>query len=174
MDRLEQLLGRIDRRIIYLGLVIFTLVTLIRQWDLPAPVSQPARSFYETIEKVPKGQVVMIGIDWDAGTQPESRPQMLALARHLVRRGTKCAMISVGYPPSPQLSQDVFEQAIEDEKRLNPAVDYQYGRDWVNMGYKELTRPWLLAFVQEPLSQVKADWKNRPLSDTLMREANRF
>ena len=40
METLERLLGRIDRRLVYLGLVIFTLVPLVEQWNLPTPSSQ--------------------------------------------------------------------------------------------------------------------------------------
>ena len=53
METLERLLGRIDRRLVYLGLVIFTLVPLVKQWNLPTPSSQPVESLYEAIEKVP-------------------------------------------------------------------------------------------------------------------------
>jgi hypothetical protein len=165
---LVSLLGRIDRRILYLGLAIFTLVPMVLQWDLPAPVSQPVQSLYDTVAQVPADGVVVLGTDWDAGTQAENRPQMVALVRHLLRRRLKFAMISVGYPQSPQLSQDVVDEAIREETRLDPGLDFRYGRDYVNLGYKELTRPWLLAFIQDTPAQVRADWKNRPLSETFM------
>jgi len=168
VESLERLLGRIDRRLVYLGLVIFTLVPLVKQWNLPTPTSQPVQSLYDTIEKMPRDKIAVLGIDWDAGTQPESRPQMLALTRHLVRRGIKFAMIAVGYPQSPQLSQDVVDEAITAEKKLNPALDFRYGRDYVNLGYKALTRPWLLSFVTDTLGTVGSDWKNQPLSQTFM------
>jgi len=174
VETLERLLGRIDRRLVYLGLVIFTLVPLVEQWNLPTPSSQPVESLYEAIEKVPPDKIAMLGIDWDAGTQPESRPQMLAITRHLVRRGVKFGMISVGYPQSPQLSQDVVEEAIAAEKKLNPALDFRYGRDFVNLGYKALTRAWLLSFVQDTLGTVRADWKNEPLSGTMMSGVTRW
>jgi hypothetical protein len=171
MDRFERLLGRLDRRLVYLGLFVFTLVPLVLQWDLPTPGSKPVRDLYEVIETLPKEKIVFIGIEWDAGTQPESRPQMLAMARHMIRRGIRFAMLSVGYPQSPQLSHDVVEEAV----RLEKAEDrFQYGRDWVNLGYKELTRPWLLAFVQDPRNQIKADWKQRPLSETFLAQLSGF
>ena len=65
METLERLLGRIDRRLVYLGLVIFTLVPLVEQWNLPTPSSQPVESLYEAIEKVPPDKIAMLGIDWD-------------------------------------------------------------------------------------------------------------
>lgn len=174
MEALENMLGRVDRRVVYLGLFIFTLLPLVFQWSLPIPGSQPVQNLYDAIEKLPPGKVAFIGIEWDAGTQPESRPQMVALARHLIRRGVRFAMLSVGYPQAPQLSHEAVEEALQLEKQLNPGLDFEYGRDWVNLGYKELTRPWLLAFVQDPTAQVKADWKQRPLSDTLMASARGF
>ena len=42
-------------------------------------------------------------------------------------------MISVGSPQSPQLSQDVVEEAIAAEKKLDPTLDFRYGRDFVNL-----------------------------------------
>jgi hypothetical protein len=174
VDALERLLGRIDRRLVYLGLAVFTLVPLWRQWNFPLQISGPVQSLYGTIEAVPRDKVVVLGTDWDSGTQPESRPQTMALARHLIRRQLKFAMISVGYQQSPQLSQDVVEAALREEKKLNPALDFKYGRDWVNLGYKELTRPWLLSFTNDLHAQVNADWKNKPLGETFLREVDRW
>ncbi len=174
MDALERMLGRIDRRLVYLGLAVFTLVPLVRQWDLPTIASQPVKNLYEMLDTVPPGKVVAFGIDWDAGTQPESRPQMLGMTRHLIRKNQKFFMISIGYPTSPQLSNDVVEEAVAEEKKRNPALDFQYGRDWVNLGYKEFTLPWLRGFTQDIQGQVQRDWKNRPLSDTFLAKVHRW
>lgn len=161
-NRLEEVLGRLDRRIVYLGLPLLTLLPLVFRWSLPLYVTEPARKLYAAIEALPQDKLVIVSSDWDAGTQAESRPQMIAIIRHLIRRNIKFALISISYPTSPQLGQDAVERAI----RLEGAeTRYVYGRDWVNFGYRVLDEPWLRSFASDIASAVKTDWNSKPLSE---------
>lgn len=159
-SRLERIIGRLDRRVVYLGLLVLTLLPLVFKWSLPLYVTQPPKRLQETIEALPPEKLVLISSDWDAGSQAESRPQLVAVARHLIRRGIKIAVLSIGYPTSPQLSHDAIEQAI----RLEGAQDrYRYGTEWVNLGYKFPDDPWLRSFTND-FSTIKEDWESQPLS----------
>src|SRR5438128_2121916 len=99
--RLEQLLGRMDRGLTYLGLFLITLAPLIGGWKLPLYVTEPPRKLQETIEALPTDRLVLIASDWDAGTQAENRPQLVAIVRHLIRRGVKFAILSINSAQSP-------------------------------------------------------------------------
>jgi hypothetical protein len=160
-SRWDEWIGRIDRRLVYLGLFLFTLTPLAAKWSLPLTVSEPPKKMQEAIEALPPDRVVFITSDWDAGTQAENRPQLMAIIRHLLRRKLKFVLMSVGSPTGPQLAQTVAEQAIEKEKLTG---QWQYGKDWVNLGYKIANAPWLRSFSRSIQETMKQDWKNQPIS----------
>jgi hypothetical protein len=157
--RWEQLIGGIDRRLVYLGLFLVTLAPLVGKWALPLYVTDPPRALARTIEQLPQDRLVFIASNWDAGSQAENRPQMTALVRHLIRRNLKFAIISIGYPTSPQLAQAAVEQAILAE---NARGRWNYGAQWVNLGYKIASAPWLRTFTNDISQAVSADWKGTP------------
>lgn len=158
---LEQLVGRIDRRIVYLGLFILTLAPLVGRWSLPLYVTDPPRMLYRTIEALPTDKLVFISSDWDAGSQAECQPQLVAIARHLIRRNLNFAIISIGYPTSPQLAQAAVQRAID----LEGARDrWKYGEQWVNLGYRINEDAWLRSFTTSIPQAVTADMTNTPVA----------
>jgi hypothetical protein len=155
-SRWEQVIGRIDRRVMYLGLFLITLAPLVGRWSLPLYITPPPKQLQRTIAALPKEKLVFIASNWDAGTQAENRPQLIAIVRHLIRERLKFAVISIGSPNAPQLAQTAIEQAIRAE---GVADQWQYGREWVNLGYKLPNAPWLRSFVRDIPEAVKEDWK---------------
>jgi hypothetical protein len=158
---LEQLLGRIDRRLTYLGLFLITLAPLVGRWKLPLYVTEPPQMLRAAIEALPADKVVFITSNWDAGTQTENRPQLVAVARHLIRRGIKFAILSINSAQSPQLAQTAIEEAIRAE---GGDTRWQYGRDWVNLGFKIGEDAWLNSFSKDVSKMITEDWKAVPLS----------
>ncbi|MFN3649872.1 MAG: hypothetical protein ACK47B_09835 [Armatimonadota bacterium] len=168
----EDRIGRIDRRLVYCGLFLFTLIPLLLGVQLPLYVTRPTIMLWETIEALPQDRLVLISSNWDAGTQAETGPQLVAIARHLIRRNLRFAIFSIGYPTSPQLAQTAVEQAILLEGARDTWV---YGEDWINMGYKQPELPWLRAFAADIRSGYTTDWKGVPLdSFALMQGVRRF
>jgi hypothetical protein len=168
--RLQNLLGRLDRRIVYLGLFVLTLLPLVGGWSLPLYVTEPPQLFYRTIEELPTDRIVFITSNWDAGSQAENRPQMIAILRHLIRRGIRFVNISVAYPTSPQLADTAILEAI----RLEGAA-WEYGRDWANLGYKAMEDPWLRSFTSSIPSAVTEDLRGTPLAQIpIMQGVQRF
>ena len=163
---LERLIGNIDRRLVYLGLFLMTLVPLVLRPPMPLYVTDPPRKLYQTIEELPQDKVVLLSSDWDAGSQAENLPQLVSVARHLIRRNLKVAILSIGYPASPQLSQTGMEQAIREEGAQDR---YRYGEQWVNLGYKLPEPAWLRSFANNVPDAVKDEWLgNKPVSQIPM------
>lgn len=160
--QIERLLGRLDRRVVYLGLLVLTLLPLVFRWKLPLYVTEPAEKLHQTIEALPTDKLVIVSSDWDAGTQAESRPQMIAVIRHLIRRNLKFVLITISYPTSPQLGQDAVNEAI----RLEGAESrYTYGKEWANLGYRVTDDPWLRSFASDISGAFKADLNGKPLAE---------
>lgn len=141
---LAQLLLRVDRRVVYALLVlcmaapiIYTKVTH-QPIRLPVHVFDDTRGLYDTIEALPTDAVVLVMCDWGPGSKGENWPQTEAVIHHLLRRGVKFAIMGVD-PVGPTLGQEMAE-------RIAARYSREYGRDWVNFGFKPLTDPALLSF----------------------------
>jgi len=166
------MLGRIDRRVIYVGLFLVTLAPLVGKWALPLHLSEPPQRLHRTIESLPPEKLVLITSNWDAGSQAETRPQLVGITRHLIRRNLRFALISTAHPTSPQLANTAVEEAI----RLEQAESrYRYGEEWVNLGFKLPDEPWLRSFASSISGSVKEDVRGTPLeSIPLMQGVNTF
>jgi hypothetical protein len=164
--RWDQVLSRIDRRFVYAGLFLFTLLPFVTRLTLPTYVTPPARRFFETVEKLPADRVVFIASDWDAGTYAENEPQSIALYRHLMRRRLRFVVFSISTPTAPQMAQGALDRAIALEFGASgrAADGYpEYGVHYVNAGYKVRTRPWIRSLVQSPPDALGSDWKGTPV-----------
>jgi hypothetical protein len=169
---LDQRLGRLDRRLIYLGLFLVTLAPLVGKWALPLYVSRPPQLLYQAIESLPPDKLVLIGSNWEAGSQAENRPQLMAVARHLIRRNIPFAVIATAYPTSPQLAQTSIEEAIRLE---DAAGRWKYGEQWVNLGFKLPDDPWLRSFASSIPGALREDIRGTPLAEIpVMRGVRRF
>lgn len=165
----QEWVSAIDRRVIYLLLFLATLAPLVFQWHLPLYVTEDARNLHQVVESLPPNKIMVLSCNWDAGTQAENRPQTVALARHLLRRRIPFAVLSIGYPTSPQLAESAVEQAAREEGHGT------YGVDFCNWGYRRGTTPWLQALARNLPQTIGADWKGRPLAELpIMRGINTF
>jgi hypothetical protein len=162
----ERFITRIDRRYIYAGLFLFTLVPLVANLTLPLYVTPPAQSFYQSIEDLPLDRVVFVSSNWDAGTYAESEPQIIAIFRHLLRRRMRFVIFSVGYPNSPQLAQNALDTAVNQELPGRAPGDYPvYGVDYINSGFKVRNAPWVRSLVRDPAAALGADWKGKNIRE---------
>ncbi len=147
----------IDRRIIYLCVAIAIALPFIYPIHLPVIATLPVLRFYEAVEKVPKGKVVLIAADFDTGTEGENGPQVQAVLEHLMRRRIPFIILGTAIQ-GPELVQSYAE-------RLAAKYGYQYGRDFVNLGYLPGGQPALERFCRSIWQTKPTDYKQRPLTE---------
>lgn len=122
-------LRNLDRRWIFLGVGALVITPLLFGFHI-APVlpSHRAKGFYDAIERLPEGSLVLLAGDYDPGTSAENYPMALAAARHLMRKNLKIIGVEL-YPAGPPLMDQVLRIAGE-EYHKKADVDY------ANLGYK--------------------------------------
>ncbi|MGQ9462389.1 MAG: hypothetical protein ACUVTP_05415 [Candidatus Fervidibacter sp.] len=166
MERLAQLLTQfqaIDRRIIYLCVAIAIALPFIVQIKLPVIPTMPVQKFYEAVDKVPKGKVVLIAADFDTGTEGENGPQVQAVLEHLMLKRVPFVIIGVAIQ-GPELVQSYAE-------KLAKKYGYKYGVDFVNLGYLPGGQLVLERFCRSVWQTKPSDYKQRPLTELpLMRK----
>jgi len=122
-------LRRLDRRWIFLAVALLVILPLLFSFHIaPVVPSNRARGFYDAIEKLPEGSVVLLSGDYDPGTAAENYPMHLAAARQLMRRNMRIIAMAL-YPAGPPLTDQVLRIAGREYNKKE-SVDY------VNLGYK--------------------------------------
>ncbi len=137
MRRIATLLQNIDRRVIYLLVLLSLLTPLIANFSLrPAPM-ETASSFFTTVEKLDPAatKLVLVAMDWGPSTQAENGSQTEVLLEHLMRRNIHFGLISLS-PTAGPLLESVPKKVIAKMTAENPEFRWNYGEDWVNFGFQ--------------------------------------
>jgi len=122
-------LSHLDRRIIYLIVLICAAVPLVIGARVELSVGPPVRSLYDAVDSLPPGSYVYLAADYDPGSLPELYPMNVAFVEHLFSKDVKIIAASL-WAPGPPLSQRVFDD-------IAPRYGKTYGEDYVNLGFKE-------------------------------------
>jgi hypothetical protein len=153
-------LQRIDRRILYLVLLLVVAIPTLYPVNVPSPVMPMSQALWETIDQTPKDKIVLLSSTWDRGTRGESQGQFDAIVEHLMARRIRF-MISSFVPPGPANAKRRIDV-------LAPKYDYQYGRDWISLGFQpsQSAPSFVKGMNVDIIGTVKLDSVNKkPLKD---------
>jgi len=116
-----------DRRWIFLavGLLVVGLYAFGPEASLP--VSEFVESYYETIEELPEGSIVMLSADFDPASAAELLPAYQATINHLLLRKMKVINVAT-WPAAPPYMEQQF-------RIITPDYGSEYGTGWVHMGF---------------------------------------
>lgn len=121
-------LARIDRRVIFLLLLLAVALPLLTKLDLPVTVGPQTNKVFDAIEEIPEGDYIMVSFDIEASSLPEVKPLAEAMIRHAFRRDLKIiglALFSEGTVIGYNLLSSV---ALEFGK--------EYGEDFIYLGFR--------------------------------------
>jgi hypothetical protein len=128
---------KLDRRIIYLLVLLALALPIIYQYSIKAARMKSAESLYEVIEGLEPGpgDFAFIALDFGPNTQGENRPQAEVVIEHLMRRRIPVVLFSQYALAEPFLN-DVPQRVVDRLEAENPGESWKYGRDWVNLGFR--------------------------------------
>ncbi len=155
----QKMLG-IDRRILYAILFVNIVLFLLLPVRLRAAITPPVQSFYDTIEALQPGDLVMVSSNWSASTLAENQPQLEAVLRHLMRKRVRFTMLSI-----EAQSRDISLRLAE---RVTQEGGYEYGRDWVHFGFNPNLTVYIKGMINDLPNTVKQDVRGTPISEIPM------
>lgn len=139
-------LQNIDRRIIYLLLVVVTLVPLLRPLNIPLQVSESTRAVYNIIEALdPVNDVVLLSFDYGPGSGIDIHSIPSAVVEHLVQRGIR--WVAVSFYPDGTLMADRIITGLEER-----GIELEYGVDYANLGFMAGDEAAIRTFALDALS----------------------
>jgi len=143
---------------------------------LPIRVSEPVRDAYNSIDRLQDGSVVMVSIDYDAGSEPEIQPMLLSILRHCFAKHHRVIMTgqwALGLPFGEIAMATVT--AERNRAARTPADSVLYGRDYVDLGYRPGQRALMVGLGREFRDFFAADYRNTPVDDLpLMRGVHNY
>jgi hypothetical protein len=162
-ERLE----RLDRRVIFGVVALLVLLPLLFPLKLPLSVSGPARNYYQAVENVPNGSIVVLAGDFDPASAPELVPMTRASVRHLFRKDCRIIALQLWEGGPPLVDAALHE--IGDE------LGKTYGVDYVNLGYKSGREAVMPSFGNSFSRTFPNDYSGTPVSRLpLMQQADNF
>jgi len=144
------------RRTLYLLLAAAIALPFFAKAVIPPVVGREARALYEAVESVPPNKIIVLSLEFEAGTIGENLPQTRALMNHMMKSGKRFAIMGFD-PMGPVFGQ---REAEDLAKRWNRP----YGKYWVNWGYKTAVVQTLKAMIRDIPGTMVTDHRGTPLS----------
>lgn len=147
----------IPREVLYGLLLIAFIIPMIKPVGFPVPVSPEVRKWYDTIDKLPAGSVIMIDFGYSGGGEPELGPMAVAVYHHVFKKGGLKAIAMSTAIEGPLL----WEKAIAE---VNPSqYGAQYGVDYIHIGYIAGTETAMAAVGKDLRATTSTDYKGDSL-----------
>lgn len=128
-DRTYAFLKTLDRRWIFLVMLLAVAIPILGGWRFPEEPSPMVQNVFDAIETLPAGSRVWMAYDYDPGAQGELHPMGMAFARHCALKGHKMYFATL-WPQGTVMVQDCINM-LERE-----FPDIEYGTDYVNLGFR--------------------------------------
>jgi len=158
-------LAALDRRIIFGVIFVAVAAPMIVPIGLVGEVSPGTRQFYELIEQLPEGSVIMLSFDCEASSWPEIGPVADAVVRHAMRR--KLRIVGTSFlSEGTALGFDLLT-------RLTKQTGMQYGTDWIYLGFRPQYIAAMLGMGESIQTEFPQDYTGRPLDSLPLSRAVR-
>jgi len=148
---------RIDRRIIFALIGLFTLVPLLFPIGLPIKGSPEVRAVYDYIESLPEGSVFLLSMDFDPASKPELEPQAISLLRHAFTRNLRVIVMTLWLPGTGLAEQTISSVAQDFGK--------EKGKDYVFLGFSPGASALIIAMGQDLYKAFPSDYYDTPTKE---------
>ncbi len=121
----------LDRRWIFLFVLLSAATPIVLPIGLPVTTSATTRSAFEYIESLRPGDYVCVSFDYGPSSAPENDPMAEAVMRHCLLKKVRLVVIAL-YP--------LGGLGLANSSVARVAAEFpeaEYGVDYVNLGYKD-------------------------------------
>jgi len=155
LSRLEKL----DRRWIFLAVALAVLFPLMFPLRIPLQTSASTQAYYDRIEALPEGSIVLMSCDYDPGSKAELYPMTEATVRHVFRKNLRMVVFSL-WPAGPPMVELALQKV--NAERGN---DKKEGIDYVNLGYKDGREAVIVEIGRSIRNAFPTDYHGKPIAE---------
>lgn len=124
------ILRNLDRRLIFLMMLLAVAVPILLQSRFPEKPSGLAQAVFDEIEALQPGDRVLLAFDFDPASEGELGPMATSLTYHCAQKELRLYFMAL-WPVGPQMISNVIQEVI---RRDFPHM--VYGEDYVDLGFK--------------------------------------
>lgn len=132
-------LGKLDRRWIFLLILLASIVPLLLSLQPRFFVDAPTQSLFDYVDKIePGGRPLMMSFDYDPQVAPELDPMARAMLRHCFARGVPVIGISFA-PQGDAIGEAIITQIVREQNRMRREQGQdtlRYGHDYSFFGFR--------------------------------------
>lgn len=129
MKKILQKMLNLDRRILFIIVVVLIVFPIIRPLNLPGlKVTDAVRGVYDVIEALPPGAPIVIVFDFDPASKPELYPMGVAIVHHAFRKDLRIIGMNL-WPTGTGLADEILTQTAK-------VYNKEYKKDYVFLGYQ--------------------------------------
>jgi len=132
-------LTKIDRRYIYLMLLLVVMIPIIVPFKLHPKPMPPVENLFNAIDAIPPEKALVISVDYSPDTEPELHPMTYALLRHAFARHKKVGILCISLL-GLGLAQDALSTVTNEFNSVatTHADSIINGRDYVFWGWQTM------------------------------------
>ena len=160
-----RLLQEVDRRVLYVMLLLAVTLPFFVKLRLPVAVSPPTQALYKAIDDLPENSFVLFGPNYSGGTRGENGAQTEALLRHLMlmwhKKKVRFGILSFD-PQGKTLAQNIALGLQEEYNKQG--YDIKEGTSWVNFGYRVDQTNFVRAMAKDMPGTLVKDTHDAPVA----------
>lgn len=154
--KIADILGKIDRRIIFIALTIVIVVPLLSPIGLVGRVSNRVRDLFQAIDNIkPNDKPLLISVDFDPQSMPELYPMLLSVLRHAFAKNIRVMVMGLWVT-----GVGLGEEAL---KITSQEYNKEYGKDYLFLGWKPGISAVILGMGRSIKETFPTDYYGKPI-----------
>ncbi len=149
-----QKMGNIDKRVLYILLVLVLLIPMVSPLGLPISISDATRQSFDAIDELGAKDTVIVDFGYYVDGAPDVEPIVIPIFKQLFSKGVK--IVALGMKDHAPMLADKLFKPYEDTKT--------YGTDYVNLGYLAGAETALAAWAKDLKKAFPRDTRGNPTS----------
>jgi hypothetical protein len=149
-----------SRHLIFIGLFVIILVTMLLGFRPEIKVSAETQNMYDYLDSVPSGSILIVSFDHEASSLPEIKPIALTVLRHAFSKDLKL----IGTALLAEGTGVGYRLITETAKEYNKI----YGSDYVYLGFKPQYIAAILSMGESIADTYPEDYLDRSYYDNEM------
>jgi hypothetical protein len=147
----------IARQIVFLVVAVAVVAPVLLQLHSPSPASAETRHFFEVVDSLPAGSIILVSFDFEASSFAEVRPLADALVRHAFQRNVRVLALSL-FAEGTALGAQLLQDAGAENGKL-------YGIDYAFLGFRPQFRSAILALADSIAREFPLDYYGTQAAD---------
>jgi hypothetical protein len=159
MTGLLKRLLELDRRWIFLFVLVSVATPIVVPIGLPVTTTAATRSAFDYVESLKPGDVVWLSFDYGPSSAPENDPMAEGFMRQCLVKKVR-VIVSALYPLGGLSLANASVAKVAAE-----VPDAQYGVDYINLGYKDGAAAVMRRLGDDIVGVFPTDVRGRPLAE---------